>query len=196
MPPFTFIFIGRSGCGKGTQAKLLEEVLRKKRPENPILYLETGQGFRDFIQRDTYTSNLSKKMYESATPQPTFLAVWMWSHQLVDNFKGNEHLIVDGTPRAYAEALVLSAALQFYGRTPVVVYLNVSREWSEARLLGRGRVDDVKAEDVKKRLDWFDKDIKPAVEYFRFNSDFTFLDINGERPIEEIHEELIQRLNI
>jgi len=196
MSPFTFIFIGRSGCGKGTQAALLQEELKAKYPDNPIFYLETGQRFRDFIQQDNYSSSISKKIYEATDPQPPFLAIWMWSHLLIENLKGNEHLVIDGTPRSYADSLVLTSAMKFYGRNPYVIYLNVSRKWSEERLLGRGRADDVKPEDIKKRLDWFDKDVAPAVEYFKYNSDFKFIDINGERTIEEIHKELMSRLAI
>ncbi|MES2213512.1 MAG: nucleoside monophosphate kinase [Patescibacteria group bacterium] len=196
MPPFTFIFIGRSGCGKGTQADLLQDVLKTKYADNPIFYLETGQRFREFIQGQNYSNQLSKKMYEVADPQPSFLAIWMWSHFLVEDFKGNEHLVIDGTPRSYSEALVLTTAMKFYGRKPFVIYLDVSREWSEERLMNRGRVDDVKPEDVKKRLDWFDKDIMPAVEYFRSNPDYTFVDVNGERSIEEIHADLVGRIGM
>ena len=196
MSPQTFIFIGRSGCGKGTQADLLQDYLKKKNPDSPVFYLETGQGFRDFIKKDTYTSGLSKKMYESAEPQPAFLAIWMWSHLLVENLKGNEHLIIDGTPRAYAESLVLLSAMKFYGRRPIVIYINVSRAWSEERIMGRGRMDDVDLSDVKKRLDWFDRDILPAVEYFRYSPECNFYDIDGERTIPEIHQEMIKRLAI
>ena len=196
MSPRTFIFIGRSGCGKGTQAKLLEEYLVEKYPEFPIFYLETGQGFRDFIKKGIYTSDLSAKLYEMAEPQPAFLAVWMWSHLLVENLKGSEHLIIDGTPRAHAEALVLNGAMKFYQRNYSVIYLNVSRIWSEERLKGRGRSDDVKGADIQKRLDWFDKEILPAVEYFRSSKECNFLEINGQRSIEEIHKETISQLKI
>ncbi|MBA3733230.1 nucleoside monophosphate kinase [Patescibacteria group bacterium] len=194
MNPQTYIFIGRSGCGKGTQAALLQEHLKNNFSESPILYLETGQSFRKFIDESTYTSGLSKKIYHDADPQPEFLAIWMWSHFMVEDFKGNEHLVIDGTPRSYPEALVLSSALKFYNRRPTVIYINVGREWSEERLKGRGRIDDVKAEDVKKRLDWFDSTILPAVEYFRYSKDCNFLDINGERTIEEIHQEMMTRI--
>lgn len=196
MSPQTFVFIGRSGCGKGTQAKLLQEYLTEKYSDFPIFYLETGQGFRDFIKKDNYTSKLSEKMYKMVSPQPTFLTIWMWSHLIVENMTGKEHLVIDGTPRAYSEALVLNSAMEFYGRKYSVIYVNVSRKWAEDRLTSRGRADDVKDEDIKKRLDWFDTDISPAVDYFRYNPECNFVDINGERSIPEIHTELITRLAI
>ena len=49
MNPQTFVFIGRSGCGKGTQAKLLQDVLKEKNPDQEIFYIETGANFRKFL---------------------------------------------------------------------------------------------------------------------------------------------------
>lgn len=193
---YTFIFIGRSGCGKGTQVEFLQKKLKEKYPHDEIFYLETGERFRNFIKEDTYSSKLSRKVYESGDRQPSFLAIWMWSHLLVESFRGTEHLIVDGSPRAYGEALAMDTALKFYGRKAYVVHLNVSRKWSEDRLLNRGRVDDVDITKVKKRLDWFETDVMPAIEYFRTNPDYNFIDVNGEQSIEEVSAEMMQKIHI
>ena len=191
----TFIFIGRSGCGKGTQVELLQKVLKEKDPTE-IFYLETGERFRDFIEQDGYSSKLAKAIYESGDRQPDFLAIWMWSHFLIESFKGTEHLIADGTPRSLSEAIAFITAMKFYKRGSVtVIYLNVGRQWAEERLKSRRRFDDVDFAKVGKRLNWFDKDVIPAVEYFKTSSDVNFLDINGERTIEEIHQEIVQKLN-
>lgn len=195
MNPYTFIFIGRSGCGKGTQADLLQARLKEKYPQNEIFYLETGERFRNFIKEDSYSSELSRKIYESGNRQPSFLAIWMWAHILIESFKGTEHLIIDGSPRAYAEALAMNTALKFYGRTAYVIHINVSRTWAQERLLERGRTDDVDTEKVKKRLDWFETDVMPAIEYFKDCPDYIFLDINGEQTIEAVHAELMQKVN-
>ncbi len=192
----TLVFIGRSGCGKGTQVKLLEEVMKEKDPQREIFYLETGQRFRDFIQQGGFSSSLAKAIYEAGDRQPDFLAIWMWSHLLIDSFKGTEHLIADGTPRSLSEAIAFVTAMRFYKRPDVkVIYLSVSREWAEERLKGRGRFDDVDAAKVEKRLNWFDADVIPAVEYFKTNPDVTFIEINGERPIEEIHQEIVEKMH-
>src|SRR3989344_8323139 len=80
MFPQNFIFIGMSGCGKGTQAKLLGEYLKKIDPEREVFFLETGAEFRRFIQGEGYTQRLSKKIYDEGGSQPEFLSVYMWSH--------------------------------------------------------------------------------------------------------------------
>ncbi len=196
MNPYTFIFIGRSGCGKGTQVELLQKYLAEKYPSDEVFYLETGERFRNFIKEGTYSSNLSRKVYESGDRQPSFLAIWMWSHILVESFKGTEHLIIDGSPRAYGEALAMDTALKFYGRRAFVVHLNVTRKLSEERLLGRGRADDIDLEKVKKRLDWFEDDVVPAIEFFKANSNYDYIDVNGEQTLEEVYNEMMEKLKL
>ncbi len=195
MSPQTLVFIGRSGCGKGTQIKLLHSLLEEKDKSSEIFYLETGQRFREFIKQESYSAKLAKTIYESGERQPDFLAIWMWSHLLVESFKGTEHLIADGTPRSLSEAISFVSAMKFYNRPKVtVVYMDVSREWSEKRLGERGRFDDVDTDKVKKRLDWFDKDVVPAIEYFKNSTEVDLIDIPGERTIEEVHADIVQRL--
>lgn len=191
----TFIFIGRSGCGKGTQAKLLMEYLAKAEPERRIYYLETGQKFREFLEKPYPSSILSKRVMEHSERQPDFLAIYMWSHLMVENMEGNEHLVLDGTPRSLLEAKALDTALKFYGRNGAcVIFVNTSREWSERRLKDRGRQDDKNEEDIKKRLDWFEADVIPAVEYYRNNNDYRFHEINGEQDIAAVHKDIMNAL--
>ena len=60
----TFIFIGRSGSGKGTQAGLLQKYIQKHDSTTPLVYLESGHLFRDFIQEDSCASRLSHVIYK------------------------------------------------------------------------------------------------------------------------------------
>jgi adenylate kinase len=196
MSPHTFVFIGRSGCGKGTQAKLLIEELGQKDAEHPVYYLETGKRFRDFIAQEGYTNDLARVTMNAGRRQPDFLAIWMWSHHFVEDLKGTEHLVIDGTPRSLQEAQVLDNAFTFYNRAPVtIIHLNVSRGWSEKHLLARGRTDDSK-DDIKARLDWYEKDVEPAVEFFRKHDRFHFIEVNGEQPIEVVQQEIINTIGL
>jgi adenylate kinase family enzyme len=189
----TVIFIGRSGCGKGTQADLLKNrIARFDDAKRQILYVETGEHFRKFVRGEGYSSKLSHKAYENDDRQPDFLACWMWSNILIDELDENMHLVFDGAPRAVDEAEILTSALEFYKREkPAIIFLDVSRDWSEKRLLGRKRSDDVNLVKIDKRLNWFDKDVKPAIEYFRNNPFYRFLEINGEQSIEKVHSDIV-----
>lgn len=190
----TFIFIGRSGCGKGTQAILLREHLKKQSPKTDIFYLETGAKFREFINSKNYSSKLSSKVYLSGDRQPDFLAIFIWSQVLIENLKGQEHLIIDGTPRSAHEAKILDTALLFYERkNPVVVYLNISKEAAEERLRARKRIDDKDDRKNDKRLSWFETDVSRAIDFLKNNSRYHFLEVDGENSPEEIHEEIIKK---
>ncbi|MBI5138971.1 MAG: nucleoside monophosphate kinase [Candidatus Vogelbacteria bacterium] len=200
---YTIIFTGRSGCGKGTQAKLLIENIKSRGcPEDAILYVETGNRFREFIKGDNMASNRSREIMVSGERQPDFLAVTMWANVFIEELKPNhEHLVLDGTPRALNEAKTLDQALKFFKReNPIVINVKVSREKSiehmHERAKKEGRADDLRPGDIEKRLAWFERDVVPAIEYFRTNSDYQFIEVDGERSIEEVHSEILIALGI
>lgn len=200
MSPKTFIFIGRSGSGKGTQVKFVREAVEKTDPDKKqIMYLETGARFREFIKGSGYSNKLASRIAETGKRQPDFLAVWNWAHVLIEEMTGSEHLIVDGMPRSYEEALVFDSAITFYGREkPTVIYIDVSKEWSKERLKGRaveeGRADDMDDESVERRLNWFDTDVYPAVKYFAAHPGYNFVHVNGEQTIEKVTNDILRQL--
>ncbi|MFA5737042.1 MAG: nucleoside monophosphate kinase [Candidatus Paceibacterota bacterium] len=193
----TFIFIGPSGCGKGTQAELLIKYLTEVgdiSTEHPILHSESGQRFRDFIQETNFVAQETKMTMGLGARLPDALAVWNWAGYLIKNYTGKEHLIFDGSPRSLLEAKVLDTMLAFLKRgQAIVIFLDVSSQESTKRLLKRaieqGRADD-NSEDIKRRLDWFEKDVRPALEYYEKESTHLFLHINGEQSREKIHEDI------
>lgn len=191
----TFIFIGSSGSGKGTQVSLLKDEIQKKTPETPIFYLQTGQYFREFIKQDSFAAGIAKLAIDNGERAPDFLAMYIWSKVFVENLIGDEHLIIDGSPRSINEAKNLDIALKFFKREqPSVIYLKVSRQWSFDHLMARaekgGRKDDT-AESINKRLDWFDTDVKPAIEKYRRDRDYDFVEVDGERAIDIVHSDVM-----
>ncbi len=191
----TFLFFGPSGSGKGTQAKLLIDYLENQKNKKTI-YIETGQKIREFIKTDTHTSHLTKAIIDKGGLLPAFLPIWLWTTNLNEQFTGAEVLILDGLCRRPYEAPVLDSALKFYNLgKPFVISLNVSRGWSLERLKSRGRKDDSE-EYINSRLDWYEKEVAPSVDFFRDNPDYFFFEVNGEQPIEEVHKEIIQSSGI
>lgn len=194
--PQAFIFIGRSGCGKGTHVQLLIDVLKKKTPEIDVLYVQTGQEFRDFIVKPTVTAQKSKEIYDAGGLQPEFLTVNMWVRPLIDKYKGNQHIIFDGTPRKFHEAGVLHSCFDFYGfGKPWVINIEISEEESLKRLLARKRFDDTES-DIRKRLSWYETDVVPTLGYYDGNPAYNFLKIFGERSIEAIHDDIVKKLGL
>lgn len=194
--PQTFIFIGRSGSGKGTQAELLITFLKKADPGRDIVYLETGKLFREFIKGESYSQELSKRAYDSGELQPEFLTIYQWSDFFVQFAKENAHFVLDGTPRKYHEAFVLDSAIKFYDRErPHLLYLDISRECATDRLLKRGRADDSHL-GIKSRLDWFDTDVTKALTFYEDSPDYLFHDISSEQEIGHTHEEILKRTGL
>lgn len=191
-----FIFIGRSGCGKGTQAELLKKSLEEKGTEK-VLHITTGDGFRAFIEQDTYISSLSREVNTTGALQPEFLAVYNWANIFIQTIKGGETILLDGAPRKPFEVHVLHSAITFMGyEKPVVVYVDVSESWARERLIGRGREDDKQGEEIERRLSWFETEVLPTLQVYLEDPRYKVLHINGEQTIEEVHKEILEKLEV
>lgn len=195
----SFIFIGRYGAGKGTQAKLLMKVLEES-GQRQVLDMETGAGFRKFFQGTGHTQALSKKIIERGDLMPVFMCVYIWGNTLVEKFTGEEYLVFDGTPRKLMEAQIMEAVFPFFGlEKPWVIYLDVEHEESMKRLSLRakqsGRADDSEEAIVRRRKAYED-DVIPTIEWYKTNPNVKFLDVDGERPIEAIHEEIVKLVGL
>lgn len=201
MTPQTFIFFGTSGSGKGTQAKLLIEALKAKDPGKNVLYLETGEKLREFAKGDFLAAKKTKEVIDAGGLMPEFIPVWLWTEFFIDNIKtGEEHIVLDGISRRPHEALIIDSALQFYGRKePVILLIDVSPEWAIDKLEKRGKIEgrvDDKEQEIKKRMEWFEKNVMPAIKHFKENPYYKFIEINGEQTIEEVHQEILEKTGI
>jgi len=197
MQPQTFIFFGPSGCGKGTQAKLLADELKKKDQQRNILYIETGKKFRELAEGNSLTAkDVKENILGKGNLAPIFLPIWIWAGLMIENMTGDEHLFLDGVSRRFEEAYVLDSALKFYERqNPTVISFEVSDEWATKLMKGRGRADDTN-EEIKNRLSWYKENTMPAVEYFKNNPDYRFIAIDGEQTIEEVHKEVMEKVGL
>ncbi len=200
MKPQSFIFIGRYGAGKGTQAKLLIEALKKADSSHGVLYVETGAEFRKFMAGDSYTAKHSKKIVEAGDLMPEFMCVYVWGKRLIEEYNGSLHIVFDGTPRKLLEAKILESLAPFYDlEKPWVIYLDVEHAESAGRLKLRGktsgRVDDGE-EELLERQKAFEADVTPTIEWYKTNPNVRFLDIDGERSIEEIHADIVKRVGL
>jgi adenylate kinase family enzyme len=192
----TIVFIGRSGCGKGTQVEQFKKFL-KENDNREIFHLEAGDRFRNLINENTYTSKLAKEVADRGGLQPEFLSIWAWTDKMVHSLNKDEHLMIDGTPRRLSEAKVLESVFDFLNRTDVnIIYINVSRDWAIQRMKERGREDDKNLEDVIARLDWFETDVVPALDFYRSHKSHKFHEINGEQEIDKVAEDILKSIGL
>lgn len=186
----TVLFIGSQGSGKGTQARLLRDFIESEDPDTPVFYFGTGAHFRSFAQKPGFTSERVAQTLDDGNIQPVFLSVWLWTSYFVEHFRGNEHVILEGSPRTLTEAHVLESALRFYNRTePLVIYLSLSEETAKKRILDRGRSDDT-PEAIEKRFELFREHTVPSLEYLKNTSYYRVETVDAEPTPEEIQSNI------
>jgi len=200
MTPQTFILFGTSGSGKGTQAKLLVEYLKSKDPDRKVLYLETGEKLREFASGDSLTARRAKQVLDAGGLMPEFMPVWVWSQFFINNVTGSEHVILDGVARREHEALIVDSLMKFYDiKDPTILFINVSPGWAIDKLEKRGKTEgreDDRKERIDRRMDWFQKNVVPAINHFKESPYYKFIEINGEQTIEEVHQEILNKIGL
>ena len=192
--PLVFLLIGRSGCGKGTQAKLLIKYL-KDNNLGETLYIYTGKRLRNFAEKEeNLAARLAKNKMKAGGLLPSFLAVWLWSGALIEGVEENNNVIMDGSPRTLLEAMMTDDAMEFYSRRNVIpIFLETSEEWSTQRLSDRGRNDD-SLKSIKERMAYFEKDVVPVIDYYSGKSRHKLTRVNGEQSVEEVHREILEKV--
>lgn len=192
--PLVFLLMGRSGCGKGTQAKLLVKYLRDNKLGD-VIYVYTGERLRNFAEKEkTLAARLAKAKMKVGGLLPSFLAVWLWSGALIEGVEESNNVIMDGSPRILLEAMMVDDAMEFYGRSKVVpIFLETSEEWSTQRLSERGRNDD-SLKSIKERMAYFEKEVVPVINYYNGKSRYKLARINGEQSVEEVHREILEKV--
>ena len=191
-----YLFIGQSGSGKDTQITLLQQKLLSIDPEMKSFYLKTGDKFRAFIEKDTFTSEHTKKIISEGKLPAAFLGVYMWAEDLVERYDGTTTVFIDGTPRVASEVPLLLSAAEFYGWTIDVINLQVSDEWASDRITGRGRADDMNKQSVWGRIQWFHESVQPAIELLRESPLVHFHDVSGEQTVEQVHKDVCEALGV
>jgi adenylate kinase len=179
------VILGPQGSGKGTQAKILAEKLG-------LYYFDMGSFLRGLAQKD---ENIRKIQAEGklVPDDMFFFAMKAFMQEKINSGKG---MILDGFPRTIEQYQVLRNWFEENGLSiDKVLYLTLSDEEALKRLLKRreieGREDDT-LEIINKRLAVFHEQTKPVLEQAR--KDGILLEIDGERPIEVIAADILEKL--
>lgn len=195
MQPQTFVFFGIIGSGKGTQVKLLMDLLKEKK-EDECVYVYPGDEYRKLVRSGSYVGELIKDSMERGYLQPNFLTDSIVSGILISSLDSEKHLIVDGYPRTLIQSKNFEDMMAFFKRENVkIIYLKLSDEEARKRNLLRGRTDDTE-EGIKKRIDEYKNNVVPAMDYFKDKADYKIYTINGEQSIEEVHKDIIKAINL
>ena len=184
----TFVFVGRSGSGKGTQALFLLRRLGRK----DSYHLETGRFLRKVIKKNNHTIFLAKELMREGKILPSWMAAFTWLQKFIEKGVADKHLVFDGAPRGVWEAELIDEVMAWHGRSlPICIYVDVSIKEVTKRLLGRNRSDDHFL-SIRNRLRFFTKDVLPVVKYYKRKGRLIHLD--GNFTIEETRARLFKEL--
>ncbi len=172
------IFLGSQGSGKSTQAKLLAEKLN-------LPYIEMGQVFRDRARdQDDLATNIRKALASGNLVDDEVAIATLKDELAKPQFQNG--YILDGYPRNSAQLTALTADID------KVFYIKVADEEAIKRLSLRKREDDTR-QALQKRLEIYHDQTEPLLEVFKQKGNLQSID--GERPIEEIHKEILEKIN-
>ena len=185
--PLTLLIIGRSGCGKGTQAELLIKHFKID------IFIQTGDLFRKWAQQPTVTGKKIAEILSEGGLLEDWVAVYNWQRELFDNLKSEEQSIIfDGLARRLDEAKVLDEVMQWLERPLTPILIDITREEAFKRLQLRGRSDDTD-ENINKRLDWYDDEVMQSVNYYEEQG--KLLKIDGMPTEKEVSENILSALS-
>lgn len=195
MQPLTVLFFGSQGAGKGTQVQLLIDHLAK-RSDRGIIRIDMGSELRSLRDSGTYTGKLTGEIIDKGIRIYDFMAIYLQSKKVIDNFTGEEHIIADGLARGPDQTRGFDDMMQFFKRDKDFQIINIviSDETAVQRLLLRGRNDDTE-EAIRRRLSWTKTDVMPQIEFLRSRGRIVH-DIDGEPDIETIHKNIIKSLRL
>jgi adenylate kinase len=185
------IMLSPPGAGKGTHcARLAEETGIAHISSGEVLRAEIAQGTElgDRVQEFTSRGDL--------VPDELIFDVLLPIVMAADRNTGG--YLLDGFPRTLSQAVYAAEIGLSLGLSgDAVVYLHAPTDVLVERLLARaareGRADDT-PRIITHRLEVFDNQTRPVVDYYRRRS--LLLEIDADRPEDEVQAELRARLAV
>ena len=205
------VLLGAPGAGKGTQAQKLVE-------DFGVAHISTGDLLRAAVKAGTKLGVKAKSYMDEGKLVPDQLVVDLVKERLEadDAQKG---FILDGFPRNSAQAVTLDSALSEMGRSlDAALLVDVKPDVIVRRLSSRrtcrecgytapagvdtcpscgGEMyqrDDDKPETIQKRLDVYETQTSPLIEYYRGKGLLKVVD--GDRPVDEVYADVKESLGL
>ena len=199
------VLLGGPGAGKGTQAQKLVA-------EFGFAHISTGDLLRAAIKEGSKLGKKAKGYMDEGKLVPDDLVIDLVKERLEadDAQKG---FILDGFPRNTAQAVTLDSELAAMGRTlDAALLVSVEPAVIVERLSSRrtcrscgytapagvdtcprcgGEMyqrDDDKPETIQHRLDVYQSQTAPLVEYYRGHS--ILKEVDGDRPVDEVYADV------
>ncbi len=209
------IFIGPQGSGKGTQARLLI-------PKISAEYVEMGYVLRTIAASGTAFGDQIKQTIDGGNLVSDKILEKIITEKLA-TLSPDAPVIFDGVPRMLHQAEFLIADLKRLGRGAIAtIFIDLPRDAGIQRILTRfscqnckapktyagddaaacarcggvmvRRVDDSSEEAVERRLDTYERETLPVLDYLKTTTDFFTID--GRPSVPEVEKQIDNCLEI
>ena len=194
MKPVTLLFFGSQGAGKGTQVQMLTDYLKLK-SDREVIRIDMGHELRSLRDTGTHAGKLVGEIIDNGIRIYDFMAIYLQTKALVDNFSGEEHIIADGLARGDDQTRGFDDMMQFFKRDDLqIINLIIADDTAVKRLISRGRNDDTE-EGIRRRLAWTKTDVLPQLELLKSRGRVIH-EIDGEPDVATIHKSILLALKL
>lgn len=175
--------MGKTGCGKGTQASRLAQELSYD-------VFSTGDRVRALAAED---SSLGRHIRDIHTTGwvPEWLASYLFAKAILEE-DIDRGLVFESVARKPEEAKKLHEMHSMLNRSYVVLHLDVPDEVVMERMRGRGRDGYDIEENMQKRMQAFYDETVHSLEFFR--SEGKVVDIKAVGTEDEVYDEVLKAI--
>jgi len=182
------VLLGAPGSGKGTQATRLKEHLQ-------VPHISTGDLLRAEVAAGSKLGREAKAVMDCGNLVSDEILLGMLEERLARPDTANG-FILDGYPRNLAQAAALDKLLARIGQPmDFAVQLEVPTDLLVERIAGRataeGRADD-SPESVRNRLDIYDCQTAPVIDFYRQHGKLTVVD--GVGSLDDVFNRILEAL--
>jgi adenylate kinase len=188
----TILLFGAPGAGKGTQGKILGTIPN-------FFHCACGDVFRNLrIDNELGRTFLEYSSRGELVPDEATVQLWKRSihgSQSLGHFNPDKDtLVLDGIPRNVRQAEMLQEALD----VRVVFYLTCSDfkklvERLQRRALRENRLDDANLTVIRARLETYDRETKPVLDFYGANMVHT---IDSTQTPVNVLRDLLRRIAV
>jgi len=183
-PYQSIIFMGKTGCGKGTQAHRLARELN-------LPVFSTGDRVRILSAEDSSLGRHIRDIHISGWV-PEWLASYLFSHAILAEHL-DTGLIFESVARKLEEAKKLHEMHVMLARPYIVLHLEASDEVVVARMRSRQRDESDSEENIKRRLQAFYDETIHSLEFF--SSQGKVKTINANQGEEEVYQAVLNAIS-
>lgn len=205
------VLLGAPGAGKGTQAQKLVA-------EYGVAHISTGDLLRAAVKAQSELGKQAKSYMDSGSLVPDELVIALVKERL-ESDDAQRGFILDGFPRNTSQAVSLDSALAAMDMSlDAALLVDVEPSVIVDRLSARrtcrscgytstkddekcprcnGEMyqrDDDKPETIQHRLDVYENQTAPLVEYYRGHGILKAVD--GDRPVDEVYADVKEMLGL